>query len=244
MRKEIFIGLVVLLALGLLFGCSSPPKTTVGEDGNTTGFLDNNSSTNEVLGSDANISDSTQGEIQQDSQAFADFKLMLNGLPTYYVAYNMVSPKASGTLKQWIKTEAMREDLIFSGVNSKTYFVNGKIIVCNIVVGQEMCFEQQTAQLTDTGINSAKENVNAWAAKVSALQSKTIAGVSASCYKVVDDSVEYYYCFSPESVPLFIETVTSDGTTTLTAFEYGTTVDENAFTLSLAIQSQNIPGYN
>jgi len=228
MKKIIVILLIAIAAFGLLFGCSSAPT-----GGNS--LTDFNSNT---------TLDSNKNPVNNNSnQASSDFKSMIVGLPNYYVSYDMISPGQNATLKEWVKNDKIKQEIITSENTATMYFVNNKITTCTNANGEEMCFEMPGAKLTSTGIDTAKEKADIWASMIVLAPTRTIAGVTASCFSVNEDGFNYTYCFSPDAVPIFVEAQTSQGTTTMIATEYSKIVDDSVFNVPAA-QEIPIPGYN
>ena len=236
MNKTIIVLLIAILSFGLLFGCSGTPAVD-----NSSTTPSNNTGINSETNPGAN--QVVTGPSQNDSSVSTTFKSMLTGLPTYYVNYTLVSSEATGTLKQWIKNDKIKQESSFSEVSSTMYYVDNKMTVCTSADGEEMCFAQPNANLKSTGVDTAKDNADIWAAKVSLDTPRTVAGTLATCFKVTETDYTYKYCFSTDAVPLFTEIVNSQGTTTLTATEYSKTVDDSVFTVPAA-QEFNIPGYS
>ncbi len=219
--KKSFLVLIIILALSL-FGCTS------------------NENQNNV---DANSKDTNivnQQSINENTNSIDLFGEMLNGVPNYYVNYDMTSSQGKIELKQWIKGDKLRQDTTFEEVSTKTFFVDNKVTICNTASGEEMCFETTSGEPISSGIKTAKENISSWENKMGSIPSKTIAGVSTTCYKITDNDASYSYCFSKEAVPLFVETIVGGETITMIAKEYSTNVEDSVF---VAPEAQQMPTF-
>jgi uncharacterized lipoprotein NlpE involved in copper resistance len=221
--KKSFLVLIIIVALSL-FGCTNNETDGItAESDFNSNIVDLNLPVNEDNGSN-NL-----------------FGEMIKGVPNHYVNYDMTSAQGKVELKQWIKGDKLRQDTTFEEVSTKTFFVENKVTICTNAAGQEMCFEQTSTDPISTGIDTAKQNISSWEDKMTALPSKTIAGVNTTCYKIVDADATYSYCFSKEAVPLFVETIVGEETITMVAKEYNTSVDDSVFVPPQAQQMPNFP---
>lgn len=226
MKKIILM--LVILSFFVLFGCTN------NEQNDSNVVVDNNLNKN-----DGGL---VQDELENSNDVSNNlFSEMLSGAPNHYVNYDMTSSQGKIELKQWIKGDKLRQDTTFEEFNTKTFFVENKVIICNNASGEEMCFEQIGATPISTGVETAKENISSWENKMTTLPSKIIAGVNTTCFKVVDADASYSYCFSKESVPLFVETIVGEEIITMTAKEYSINVEDNVFILPEAQQLPTFP---
>lgn len=213
----------------VLFGC-----TNNGQNNDSNMIVDNNL----VNTSDSNLVQEVVEKPNTNSDNL--FSEMLNGVPNHYVNYDVTSSQGKIELKQWIKGDKLRQDTVFEELTTKTFFVGNKVTICNDASGEEMCFEQTSTEPMSTGIETAKENITNWENKMTLTESRVIAGVNTTCYKVVDVDASYSYCFSKEAIPLFVETTVSGETITMLAKEYSINVDDSVF---VAPQAQQLPTF-
>ncbi|MFA5357554.1 MAG: hypothetical protein WC308_01375 [archaeon] len=227
MKKAICFATILLVTVFLLLGCTQENQTTNNTTNNNTPGTTINDGTNTNPEGDS----STQPSENATDSAYNEFKSKITGLPTYYVAYDMVTPQMTAKLKQWLKTDRMRQDTIAQGTETSVFVVDGTITICTNAAGQTMCFPSSEEQgATDTG-SDVKNNVDSLAGKVTKLADKTIAGTATSCYKINDPQYDYSFCYSADGVPLYIEVTANGTTTTMTSYEYSKTVDDSVFTI-------------
>lgn len=149
----------------------------------------------------------------------------------FQVDYDMTTTTqgttTTGTMSQYFKgVNMMRVDSTIQGVTSQTYIVDGTVTSC-VNMGSWMCNDAGEYEM-QVGVS---EDAQANADTGVRIADKTIAGVSADCFTITTDDGAADYCFSPESVPLYIQTRDGNGNviSTLTATSYSLSVSESVF---------------
>lgn len=118
--------------------------------------------------------------------------------------------------------DRFRTDSTVDGSESRAYFIDGEFTACSEFEGEWMCF---AAGNVAGAIQDVDELVESGEYTVGALPPRSVAGVNAQCFMLTmeeDASVEY--CFSPEGIPVFIESGTEVAMMTWKASEYSLSV--------------------
>ncbi|MDP2328599.1 MAG: hypothetical protein Q8M79_11015 [Dehalococcoidia bacterium] len=86
-------------------------------------------------------------------------------------------------------------------------------------------------EMLTSEVDSIQEGATATTSEVTRAAGRTIAGIGADCYDFRDtaENTTGTMCYSPEGVPLFIETESPEGVFKLEATTYGTSVSEADF---------------
>jgi hypothetical protein len=86
-------------------------------------------------------------------------------------------------------------------------------------------------EMLSSEVDSIQEGATASTSEVTRAAGRTIAGIAADCYDFRDtiENTSGTVCYSPEGVPLFMETEGPEGVFKLEATTYGTSVSEADF---------------
>lgn len=145
----------------------------------------------------------------------------------FQVTYDIESKDYSGEMTQYIKGSKIRVDVETQGINAQTYVLD-KVYSCTDAQGSWMCFTSEND--VEYGVNEdVKENVADY--EVVAIGDKVVAGVNTKCFRIEVEDGTVEYCYSGDNVPLYVKTITSQGTTELTATTYSTSVSDSVFEL-------------
>jgi hypothetical protein len=230
------IALFVVLALTLA-ACQSSSPTPVGRDqpqeqqANPTGGVPSGTGGQQP-----------SGKIAPEDDARDDFKALIGKKSSlsYMVEYDMTSSgtggSTSGVMTQYVKGTKFRTDTVAQGVESRTLLLADGMFSCSNQ-GEWTCMKITVPETKDP----AKEaEDNAESSQVTALPSRTIAGVSTKCFRVIVSDGQVDYCLSPEGVPLYMKSSgEKDGvsySSELTAKRYSTSVSDSAFELPAEAQ--------
>lgn len=150
----------------------------------------------------------------------------------YKVTYEMTSTTngqtMSGEMTQYVDLpDKFRTDTTAQGTESRSYLIDDKFTICT---KQEtwLCFENEFEKsASDMVSEDLKDNPEDY--QVSKLPSKTVAGVSTDCFRVVVEGGNVDYCYSKDAIPLYIKTVTDTSQAELIASSFSKSVTNADF---------------
>lgn len=223
--------LIALVAAMLLFGCcgSLPQNAGPQKPGAQAG---GNNTQQPTGGNDVPPVPPKQNEpAATPMDAFLSaLKLSNSG---WSVAYSVsVGGQTPYTMKEYAKgLDRFRVDTIMQGTESRVYKVGSDMYTCTNT-GTWVCYRYSgVAAGEDMGaLQSGLEN-EPETYTVTLNGTMNIAGVTATCYKVVKDGTTTRYCISAEGVPLYISmSGGSASATVMSATSYSTSVSNSDFT--------------
>jgi hypothetical protein len=140
----------------------------------------------------------------------------------------------SGTMKQYIDgLNKIRFDMTTSSIETQTYVVDGKMTSCTKLSGAWNCVTAESTKPDTSATISNDIKTNSADYTITTMPDRTIAGASASCFKVVSKDSTVNYCYSSDAVPLYVKTEgLANGktvTTEMTATAYSKTVSADVF---------------
>ncbi len=173
---------------------------------------------------------------------------------SWKVAYTITTTTNGQTvtsaMTQYVKgSDRIRMDLATQGVETRTYLTD-KVYTSCMNQGSWTCFKIDAPNQTgaaDTQATEQQMQDDIAAYNVVADGTKSVAGVTATCYKITEKAQQgflYRYCFSKEGVPLYLYILTGGATTEMTATSYTTSVSDSDFTppaAASAMPSANDP---
>jgi hypothetical protein len=160
------------------------------------------------------------------------------GTAQYKVTYNVASSQggAAGDLvmTQYVRAKSgddynFRTDVTVQGIETRSYITGGVVTSCTKFGGNWNCNEVDTNSMETSNPSADAQAAAESDAQITRDGTKVVAGVNADCYKVVNDDGTVRYCIG-DGVPLFVETITSQGTNTVEATSYSKTVVDSDFT--------------
>jgi len=182
-------------------------------------------------------------QTQQSSGSPLDELLgSLGGTSGWKVAYTITGSEMPNALQmtQYMKgTDKFRTDSTFEGTESRTYLLGNDIYSCTNSGGWT-CFKF-SGQMSGDDSFKIEKNLKDDSSKytVTADGTKQVAGVTATCYKIVSSDSTTRYCVY-DSVPLYVmSTGTSNGrayTSEMTATSYSKSVSDADFVLPATAQ--------
>ena len=230
MSRMIGVLALCMLAVFMIFGCTQGTQTT------STG-TDTGTGTGTETGTGT-----TTGTTTGTDSAYTQFKSMVTGMPVYYAAYDLVTSGEESEMMHWFKSGQMRQDVSVQGMETRMYLANDKVVTCTDAMGSFVCYDfPETEASLGTGTEEMKENVDSLEGKITQLPGRTVAGEVASCFKVNDEEYPYTYCYTADGIPVYIEVVSGEYTTTMTAYEISRSVDDSVFVLPA--EPSPMPGY-
>ena len=155
----------------------------------------------------------------------------------YDINSAMGDQQSTSQMTQYIKGEdRFRTDMTYEGMESRMYFVEETYTMCTRQNGEWSCFKSEPSDAEDTVDSTAweseyeenEENYN-----ILADGTKVVAGVTAKCYKIVDESnadAVVRYCFSSDGAPLYMYFSDEESTSEMIATSYSKSVSDNDFT--------------
>lgn len=158
----------------------------------------------------------------------------------YKIAYTINTAELKNTpMTQYMKGRNMRIDATVDGVESQAYIKGSEIYSCSKAPEGWFCVGFETTdsikeQISYIPADHLDETHNAY--NVKRMEKRTIAGVSAQCYKTESTQDNSYseHCYSSDNIPLYMKTVSGEpGTiaTEITATSYSTSVSDADFEL-------------
>ncbi len=187
-------------------------------------------------------------EEQGAAGALESFLGALQGQSGWMVTYLMSGTDMQASeLSQYVMGgEKLRTDFVVSGTETRTYILDKDFYTCTND-GAWTCFKfemQESASDMSYQLGSEVEsNPNKYT--ITADGTMEVAGVTASCYRIVSDEGTTRYCVSAEGVPLYIQTNSGTGEEgtmiEMKATTYSTQVSEADFALPAEAQEMQIP---
>jgi len=218
MKKTVILIAAVLTVL-LLAGCAQqqnqPPANSGGNDS----------------GGNAPPEDNGQAGGEPGSPIFGDFAAKFQSLK-FKADYDVTSSASPETMKltEFIGFGKFRMDLTAQGTETRFYSPEG--VTCINQAGQWACFnlpQQQTPPSEQVaGIVEAPADYD-----TTYDGTMTVAGTTGQCFLIVkksDPSVKTRACFSGEGALLYSKTDTPQGSSTITATSFSTSISESDFT--------------
>ena len=198
MKKLIFVLFLISI---LIVGCK-------GESGNTT-TTPGGKEVKEVSGS--GISD-----------------ILKNKVSTYEVSYDSSVSSQVEQITMAFKDGKVRYDTVANVQGQETttsvFMLDGKTYVCT-EKPQKMCFATGETNAPSTGAEAIEKDPEAYS--ITSLPSRTIAGVSAKCFRFVSKDASADMCYSNDGVMLYIKNDQME----MTAKSYTTNVPDSTFEL-------------
>lgn len=244
MNKLMLIGLVCAV---LLFGCSgqqtaaptapapTPAKTAPAPAPAAPANAPAPAPTPAAPAQANNASAGTNPAPEQPSAAPSSASDALLGALTGNSGYKVVYQVTAGTaasyeMTEYLKGGNMRTDIALSGMQSRTYVISGKVTSCILAGTTWSCnaLPSQNTQSVDIG-EQLKADPSKYA--ITADGTQTVAGVAATCYKVVGTDATVRYCISSEGVPLYVKTTAQGMDVVMQATSYSTSVTDADFAL-------------
>jgi len=238
MMKKFIVTLLLICVL-LLAGCNgeqSPTETDDVddmdeevedvEDASDEGVADKEDESDEEESSDSD-GEAVLGDGKDTLEDFFSKRAVLE----FSVTYDMVMPGvATGSMTQYFKDEThMRVDSNVLDIESQTFIVGDSITACTNFGSWSCTAVGEFYVASDGAQDDIQENIDAY--NIDQISSKTIAGISATCFEITGDDFEYEMCFSPEGVPVYVRSPTAQGDVTLTASSYSLSVSDSVFDL-------------
>jgi len=186
---------------------------------------------------------------QQDKGSSSEFMSLLSGKANleWKIDYDIVSKAQGQTVQtkmlQYFKGEKkIRTDVATQGIESRSYLVDDVFTICTNTQGSWNCFKSDIKKdnVADTE-KDIKQNTGKY--NIVADGTKTIAGTTAKCYKVVGDAngVNTKYCFASDGIPLYMLVESSDFMTEMTAKSYSKSVSDSDFEIPAGTKTQSMP---
>lgn len=186
---------------------------------------------------------------QQDKGASSEFMSLLSGKANleWKIDYDVVSKAQGQTIQtkmtQYFKGEKkIRTDAVTQGIGSRSYLVDDVLTICTNQQGSWNCFKPDIKKdnVADTE-KDIKQNTGKY--NIVADGTKTVAGTTAKCYKVVGDAngVNMRYCFASDGIPLYMLAESSEFMTEMTATSYSKSVSDSDFEMPAGAQIQSMP---
>lgn len=138
----------------------------------------------------------------------------------------------SGTMTQYLKGEnKMRTDMTTSGIESQVFFVNDVFTSCTKFSGSWSCTEMDTVEDTTKEL---EENFEESPDDFTVVPdgTKTVAGYNTKCFKMTQasSSAVMRYCFSADSLPLYVKAEIENSVTEMEATSVAKSVFDSVFT--------------
>ncbi len=176
-----------------------------------------------------------EDDVVEDDDALEELKSLVMGTAEYMVSYEYDFLGEDMSLTQYVKGNRMRTDSEAFGMVSRVYLLEDSVVTCMEEAGQWMCFESERDEVEgveagdDPVIDDLEEGT--FDGTIQRLPGRTVAGTSTSCFRALYLGFTYDYCYSAEGVPLLVEAETDEGSWSMTATDYSTSVQESAFEL-------------
>ena len=236
--KKLILALLLVCFL-VLAGCDGAETPAEGEDMEETNDVvemevQEDTSDDEMSEDEFAVEESDDGEmdmVMDDARNALEAFFAKKDRLEFSVTYDLSMPNvASGTMTQYFKDEAhMRVDSNILDIESQTFIVEGAITSCTNL-GSWNCIDLAEFDVpTVSAQNDIEENMDAYA--IVGVASRTIAGVSATCFSIAGEEFAYEMCFSPEGVPVYVESPTLQGDVAFTATSYSLSVTDSVFDL-------------
>ena len=186
---------------------------------------------------------------KQDKGASSEFINLLSGKANleWMIDYDVSSKVQDKTVQtkmtQYFKGEKkIRTDVAAQGIKSRSYLVNDVLTICTKNQGSWNCFKSDVKKdnVADTE-KDIKQNSGKY--NIVADGTKTVAGTSTKCYKVVGDTkgINMRYCFTSDGIPLYMLMESSDFMTEIIATRYSKSVSDSDFEMPAGAQTQSMP---
>lgn len=178
-----------------------------------------------------------QPATEQDAQETSAFRelISMQGNLEFSATYNVVTT-AQGTTTNAVMTQyfkgldRIRMDMTTQGTEARTYILGDTIHVCTQLNGNWMCFENEQSNVSAAGISDeVRENPEQFSPMM--LPARTIAGTTASCYRLSMPESTTDYCFTADGVLLYSKTEDMAGQymSEVTATSFSTSVADAVF---------------
>ena len=190
-----------------------------------------------------------EGSKMEKNDLFEEFTDLLSARSRleWKVSYD-INTKALGqelNLKstQYIKgAEMMRMDSAFQGTETRVYIDHDVYTSCSNTGPGWNCFKVTNKDQESTGSQDFEEDFKSEPSKYNIVKDGTmsIAGTTATCYKLTTEDSTARYCYSSEAVPLYIKVDTKDGSTEMRATSYSKTVADSDFDLPAGAEAKEM----
>lgn len=235
--KELII--VSLVCAVLLFGCAAQGQAKVaGEVAKPSAPAQQPPSTAGPATPPATGGQTGTGTTPEPTKPAAPEKtpseLLIGALSSssgWKIVYDVDAGSAgSYEMTQYAKGGNTRTDMAFSGMESRTYTVAGKVNSCVLAGASWMC-NDVTAQVG--GQTDISQQLQADSAKytITADGTEAVAATTANCYKLVSTDGTVRYCISAEGAPLYVKTSAQGTEVVMKAKSYTTIVTDADFVL-------------
>jgi hypothetical protein len=137
---------------------------------------------------------------------------------------------SQGTYTIYSKDPSQRYDMQLSGMESKTWVLPEKTIMCTKPMSSmpETCIVQANTQSPKVNVDEMKQNPSKYT--VTPLGPRTIAGETGNCYSVIflleTGNANSEYCGTIDGILLYSKVTTSGITMEMTANQLSRNVDE------------------
>ncbi len=152
----------------------------------------------------------------------------------YTVEYQTTVQGQYLLMTQFVDTGGVRvrTDMDAQGIEMRTIYADRIAYTC-MNMGSWSCFEATSDDEIPetTGVLAREEFEQDRSLAVTRTDARTVAGVVAQCFIYTMDDVRSEQCFSPEGVPVFVETSADGHTSRTQATSYELSLPANAFEL-------------
>ena len=162
---------------------------------------------------------------------------------TYDVKTKAAGTEQKMTMIQYMKGPTkVRSDVTVQGIESRSYFVDNVMTSCSKMQNKWSCFKIE-AKKDDAADMEKNFQSNPGQYTVTADGTKSVAGLTAKCYKIVDskNSAQTRECFSDDGMPLYIYYEGSGITSEMTALTYAKAVSASVFTPPVEAKEMSVP---
>ena len=174
------------------------------------------------------------GDAPEGDDVSSSFEALFSQRDTleYTVTFDVTSTgpgmPADMTMTQYFGgADRFRTDSSIDGIESSGFFIDGEFTICTQVLEDWMCFESGNVEGTIQEVDDLLETGDY---HVQAMPPRSVAGVNAQCFMLtMQEESQVEYCFSPEGVPLYIESGTELAVMSWTASEYSLSVPSDAW---------------
>ncbi|MFH0701406.1 MAG: hypothetical protein V2A62_03135 [Candidatus Woesearchaeota archaeon] len=226
-RNILWLSAILALALFLVVACTPAEKTgTPTTEPATNAEKSTVTETKEAPATEEKKTDNELGELVSLIKTKQTLKFMVE----WETKSTVQGTTYTSTMTQYIKDQKhFRTDVTTQGIETRSYLVDDTFTSCVKMMDKWTCNAIAQPAATD---NSEKELLEGKAGyTVTQLPDKTVAGTTATCYRMTMAQGTVDYCFSAEGVPLYIKSEVQGVSSEMTAQKYSVSVDDSAFVL-------------
>jgi hypothetical protein len=245
MNKLIF-ALFILLAFGLLFGCTAAEQTETQEETQNTTDNQNEEENNNVETEEENeleVEEETNDVEVTGDAVFEEFVSLITQIQNYKVTYDVTAESLEYSQVQYMYEGEIRTDATAQGIESQTYILEEGIYSC-VNYGGWNCYEA-SSDVEDSfndGLEEVKANPDKFKEGVTKIEDQTIIGQATSCFNLKTEDTDYDYCLNSNGVPLLIAGTSGGNEFSMTATDYETSVSAEVLNLPAEPQEMAFPG--